>query len=74
MTRRKVWFHFGTSASINSQGRLMKKLSMIAMAMLIVACTSHEVRCDGGLQPINTPTASRTAPQKSVAGASERRP
>ncbi len=35
----------------------MKLLSVIGLMLLIAACSSYEVRCKGGLQPVNAPAA-----------------
>jgi hypothetical protein len=33
----------------------MKALLFICLAALVSACTPHEVRCEGRLEPINAP-------------------
>jgi len=33
----------------------MRRLLVIALVVLVGACSTHGVRCDGRLQPINAP-------------------
>jgi hypothetical protein len=35
----------------------VKTIHVIAAAILIAACSTHRVRCQGALQPINKPAA-----------------
>lgn len=36
--------------------RIIRGTFLHCLFLLLPACTSHAVRCDGGLQPINAPT------------------
>jgi hypothetical protein len=38
----------------------VKTIHVIAAAILIAACSTHRVRCQGTLQPINKPPATAT--------------
>jgi hypothetical protein len=35
----------------------MKHICIVGVAILIAACSSHRVRCEGALRPINKPVA-----------------
>jgi hypothetical protein len=39
---------------------------LIGLALLLTACASHDVRCDGRLQPINQPAPHAQPAQSSV--------
>jgi hypothetical protein len=45
----------------------MKTMSIVGAAVLLAACATHRVRCQGALQPINKPIAvvsgSKAAPE-----------
>jgi hypothetical protein len=43
----------------------MKRLSVIGLTLLVAACSTHEVRCNG-LQPINMPASRDAVPHKIV--------
>jgi len=46
----------------------MKNIScMICLTLVLTACASHPVRCDGALRPINPPAAIDKAPAVSPA-------
>lgn len=46
----------------------MKALLFICLAQLTCACTPHEVRCDGRLEPINTSRAETGGTSATAAG------
>lgn len=46
----------------------MKTLLLICLAQLTCACTPHEVRCDGRLEPINTSRAETGGASATAAG------
>jgi hypothetical protein len=52
----------------------MNKLWIIVLAILMVACSSHAIRCDGGLQPINAPVPAPTQAHKRAHVLPESRP
>jgi hypothetical protein len=35
----------------------MKYICLVGVAILLAACSSHRVRCNGALRPINKPVA-----------------
>jgi hypothetical protein len=37
----------------------MKHICLVGVAILLAACSSHRVRCDGALRPINRPAAAK---------------
>lgn len=52
----------------------MKLLSVIGLTLLIAACSSYEVRCKGGLQPVNAPAVAPVAAPKHPASPTGGRP
>ena len=40
---------------------MVKVLLLVCLAQLACACTPHDVRCNGRLEPINAVAASRTS-------------
>jgi hypothetical protein len=44
---------FRISIHPGSQGRLMKRIYLVGVAVVIAACSTHPVRCGGALRPIN---------------------
>ena len=45
----------------------MKHIYLAGLAILIAACSSHRVRCDGALRPINKPAAAKPTVPDSAA-------
>ena len=52
----------------------MKTIYVIGAAILIAACSTHRVRCQGTLQPINKPRATATGPLEAPATGSPEAP
>ena len=43
--------------------------TIVCLSLLLAACASHDVRCDGKLRPINLPSAGVAAPAAPTAAA-----
>jgi hypothetical protein len=41
----------------------MKNICIVAVALLLAACSAHRIRCRGALQPINKPVAVQSQSQ-----------
>jgi hypothetical protein len=52
----------------------VKTIHVIAAAILIAACSTHRLRCQGTLQPINEPRTTATGPLEAPAAGSPEAP
>jgi hypothetical protein len=52
----------------------VKTIHVIGAAILIAACSTHRVRCQGALQPINKPSAPAAGPPGAPAAGSPEAP
>jgi hypothetical protein len=53
---------------MTGSGKMRGGLVCLALCLGLCACTPHGVRCEGPLQPINTPSAQFAAPVRPPAG------
>ena len=52
----------------------MRALGVICLIVFTGACSSHAVRCDGRLEPINAPAKVGSAPEADSGKSAVRRP
>jgi hypothetical protein len=52
----------------------MRGLCVVGLIILMSACSSHAVRCDGRLQPINAPAPVQRAASQASSKAAESAP
>ena len=48
----------------------MRSVLLVCLAQLACACTPHEVRCDGSLEPINASAAGTSAAVRAASDSS----